>query len=1127
MAGDPFKIPELRRFVEFEARIRSREAVVAGDGGGGARYVERVPAITTAGIGRVVQYLKAHGFTTDGSTEVYTVVDISAAAPMPEERAGARSRLRVRLNDTLHDATFQKYFQEGCVIDPSAWETRHIKCTYEQEDDADLPVRISTSLEVPVHQNTALLNKQFRLAAPTWGYLAQLTWEEVCDVRSRQRTQYLRWIKRRSFEGTRDDISIRVDISIVRACTPASADSKNPPGLSWELEVEYKVPHTAGGPGTATTATTARPEKDEVAALLRDLCKQMVVCLNDEPYMELKDGPVVPSRRDTANALAAFHDLRRRHLQKKRGSPQAYVSVPKPVPAASIVDLCGTARWTPKADGVPAYCLVWRDGETPKAHILTDDAPGTQAFIVRTFQHGLTDEQVAGTLLSGEYARTHLRTATAAAVEAGGAATPTSAPGRVFLVFDALVVCGRAVYADPFEQRLAAAKKVVDKLRWDERPPVVVLKEFHKVPAASSGSGSSGSAQRMLEYQEDVPVGGTGDRRYYKSDGLILMGDGPLFVPRRTAPVVRKWKPAKEQTVDLLVHFDQYSSKFLYMCGKAAKCDGYRVYTFHPFEYHKIRLPVCRRQDEAVDRAASCPVIEGGNVKLGDGMVVEFRVVLLSEDSAGGSSDTARAKLVPVRLREDKTAQHRRAMAAVRRAMDGERHDERARRCRMAQALCRNYSLPKKSRVPLEWVGLRARGRSYNFPRVGGNQYDQACQTVDLALDPLTLSTVNAGWETWAGGYFKRREPTPPSLRAMITRNSRGKEGLIAAVFSLGGNRPTRVNVLDLGCGEGNDIPRWRYWEARLRNYVGIDKDTCAVMEARRRLKLRANASGFARKATFLQGEMGGKVVDGKSTVPKKYGIISIFFAVHYAPDINQLMRYLANKLDPDGRIIITFMDSDRIYELMDKAEEGGEPDATTTTRVLKHDGHYSISEVGRGEEGAGAARWLVKIAGLGDAIEERQISQSVLRGAAESAGLAVEWVGPLEHAIAKHRAVSGSMEEEERRLGGAYFGLVLKRKHSPTSIQGLPALQQTGRPDTTTTTSPMINIDVAPSTPDDYVPRSPYEPPPQTPPNKAPATPEYEPTTPEYLPTTPEYEPTTPEYLPTTPEYEPPMSPL
>ena len=52
------------------------------------------------------------------------------------------------------------------------------------------------------------------------------------------------------------------------------------------------------------------------------------------------------------------------------------------------------------------------------------------------------------------------------------------------------------------------------------------------------------------------------------------------------------------------------------------------------------------------------------------------------------------------------------------------------------------------------------------------------------------------------------------------------------------------IRALDLACGEGNDLNRWKDIDRKLGGrlrLVGVDIDRCAVFEARRRAKLPAN----------------------------------------------------------------------------------------------------------------------------------------------------------------------------------------------------------------------------------------------------------------------------------------------
>jgi SAM-dependent methyltransferase len=96
---------------------------------------------------------------------------------------------------------------------------------------------------------------------------------------------------------------------------------------------------------------------------------------------------------------------------------------------------------------------------------------------------------------------------------------------------------------------------------------------------------------------------------------------------------------------------------------------------------------------------------------------------------------------------------------------------------------------------------------------------------------------------------------------------------------------PRGASVLDVGCGQGGDLHKWR--AIGVTNLTGIDPNPFAIEEAKRR----SRGYGTFKVGTILDIPFGSK-----------FDVICYNFSIQYEDPKNY--RYLATLLNPGGKLI-------------------------------------------------------------------------------------------------------------------------------------------------------------------------------------------------------------------------------
>lgn len=200
--------------------------------------------------------------------------------------------------------------------------------------------------------------------------------------------------------------------------------------------------------------------------------------------------------------------------------------------------------------------------------------------------------------------------------------------------------------------------------------------------------------------------------------------------------------------------------------------------------------------------------------------------------------------------------------------------------------------------------------------------------------------------------------------------------------------------LVDVGCGRGGDVAKWR--DAGVRRVLGVDVSPAQLAEAKRR----AEEAGLGDRYVFGPVEALGTVAAGSADV------VSCMFALNYFFGAD-FFRTAARLLGPGGRLVGVCADGERVAELLARGP--------TMTRA------YSLSPGSREDAYRLRISDTVLEADDGGAPEERAVRAGDLARLAAEAGLA-----PIPGARrAPH--LSSIRDPDYRRISGVYtsFGFL------------------------------------------------------------------------------------------------------
>ncbi|KAG8831482.1 mRNA cap guanine-N7 methyltransferase [Serendipita sp. 399] len=140
--------------------------------------------------------------------------------------------------------------------------------------------------------------------------------------------------------------------------------------------------------------------------------------------------------------------------------------------------------------------------------------------------------------------------------------------------------------------------------------------------------------------------------------------------------------------------------------------------------------------------------------------------------------------------------------------------------------------------------------------------------------------------------------------------------------------------VLDIGCGKGGDIQKWR--NAGIKEYVGLDLAIVSVNQARERWQNWNGNKSDRFDATFAQLDCYTHYLSeseelGPQVLSQPFDVVTMQFCMHYAFETEKKVRVMLDNvtkyLRPGGRFIGTIPNSDVLLSSLDEARKSN-PDA-------------------------------------------------------------------------------------------------------------------------------------------------------------------------------------------------------
>ncbi|EIW68861.1 hypothetical protein TREMEDRAFT_71716 [Tremella mesenterica DSM 1558] len=137
------------------------------------------------------------------------------------------------------------------------------------------------------------------------------------------------------------------------------------------------------------------------------------------------------------------------------------------------------------------------------------------------------------------------------------------------------------------------------------------------------------------------------------------------------------------------------------------------------------------------------------------------------------------------------------------------------------------------------------------------------------------------------------------------------------------------ANVLDLGCGKGGDLNKWK--QAHIRLYVGLDIATTSIEQAEERYRKLGNRAGF--DGYFYASDCFANpisdVLPPDLAQEDLYDNVTMQFCMHYAFEnaskARMMMENVSRYLRPGGVLIGTIPDADLLLDRLHSIPEDAE----------------------------------------------------------------------------------------------------------------------------------------------------------------------------------------------------------
>lgn len=178
--------------------------------------------------------------------------------------------------------------------------------------------------------------------------------------------------------------------------------------------------------------------------------------------------------------------------------------------------------------------------------------------------------------------------------------------------------------------------------------------------------------------------------------------------------------------------------------------------------------------------------------------------------------------------------------------------------------------------------------------------------------------------------------------------NSVVKRNLIKDIAQVAGNGA----LLDLACGKGGDLPKWK--DGKFKKVIGIDNDKSGLEYAENFYKKYSNKD--KPDVTFIWGDSGRLIFPGyeaaldekareqmMTAIPEKnmFNVVSLQFALHYffkdEKTLRTLLQNVSDNLNKNGYFIGTCFDGNKILKLLKKNKIDGKIDDKVIWSIEKN----------------------------------------------------------------------------------------------------------------------------------------------------------------------------------------------
>ena len=236
---------------------------------------------------------------------------------------------------------------------------------------------------------------------------------------------------------------------------------------------------------------------------------------------------------------------------------------------------------------------------------------------------------------------------------------------------------------------------------------------------------------------------------------------------------------------------------------------------------------------------------------------------------------------------------------------------------------------------------------------------------------------------------------------------------LLGSVCNIIKDKQTTISLLDLACGKGGDLPKWR--DNNITKCVGIDyiqnnidddKDGACARYKFYKSQSQKQGTPFP-KSYFIVGDVGKSMTDNNyiqnrdykelhnllwkpneqistNFEKNKFDVVSVMFALHYffsrKEILDTFIDNVANNLKPGGYFIGCCFDGASIFDKLRKIPKGGSLDKMKNGRIMwKIIRNYASTEFENNDECLGKSI-KVYISSINQVIEEYLVNFDYLK---------------------------------------------------------------------------------------------------------------------------------------------------